>query len=374
MDFNKDYTQHKAADFATDDLFRAWVFENDSKIHAFWRYFLLENPDQTNEIEDARKLLKAVWASQPSISEAEIDRELVKIQGKLNASTMIEKQPIRIVSLKRYSTIGIAAAVSLLIAIGLWFFHEKKQAYTEGGQSNVIQLKKEADSESKAQKRETVNEQQQPLSITLNDGSVVTLEHGSKLIYPEKFEADKREVTLEGEAFFEVVKNPAKPFLVYARNVRAKVLGTSFRIRAFDKNVQVMVKTGKVAVFTQNNEKESESEKQAIVLTPNQQVAYQSSSNRFNKSVQEVPTLLTTSVKIRDLHFDDAPVATVFNALKDAYGIEIIYDEDVLKNCTLTTSLTDEPLFEKLTIICKTIGATYRELDAKIIVTGRGCK
>ena len=378
MDFNKEYTHYKAADFATDDLFRAYVLGNDPQVHAFWRYWSLENPDKVSELGEAQRLLKEVWANQADISEEEINNELEKIQIRINTPPSVKKrETTRFLFFKRHFIMGMAASLVLMMAVGFWFYNQKTTENTEGeALRNFVHSDKKENSKGIAQLLETVNEQRQPLVITLNDGSKVTLEQGSKLRYPDSFDADKREVTLEGEAFFDITKNPLKPFLVHARGVMTKVLGTSFRIRAFDKNVKVMVKTGKVAVFTQNEgkEKESESEKQAIVLTPNQQVTYEQASNRFNKSVQEIPVLLIKDIKIKDLYFDDAPVATVLNALKDAYGIDIIFDEDILQNCYITTSLTDEPLFEKLTIICKTIGATYKELDAKIIVAGRGCR
>ncbi|MBL7816475.1 MAG: FecR family protein [Saprospiraceae bacterium] len=377
MDFNKEYTHYKAADFATDELFRAFVLGNDPKVHAFWRYWSLENPNKVPELEHARRLLEDVWANQADISEEEINDELEKIQIRINTPSVKKMETTRFSFYKRRFIMGIAASLVLMSAVGFWFYHQKIGSNTEGGAlTDFVYSDKQEKTKGTANILETTNTHRQPLVVTLNDSSKVTLEQGSKLKYPDNFDADKREVTLEGEAFFEITKNPSKPFLVHARGVMTKVLGTSFRIKAFDKNVKVLVKTGKVAVFTQNEgkEKETESEKQAIVLTPNQQVTYETASNRFNKSVQEVPVLLVKDIKIKDLYFDDAPVATVLNALKDAYGIDIIFDEDILQNCYITTSLTDEPLFEKLTIICKTIGATYRELDAKIIVTGRGCR
>jgi len=63
----------------------------------------------------------------------------------------------------------------------------------------------------------------------------------------------------------------------------------------------------------------------------------------------------------------------VFNALTNAYGIEIIYDADVMKNCYLTASLDDEPLFEKLNMICRTLDAQYEQMDGKLIISSKGC-
>jgi hypothetical protein len=59
--------------------------------------------------------------------------------------------------------------------------------------------------------------------------------------------------------------------------------------------------------------------------------------------------------------------------LEDAYGVDIVFDEEVFKGCSLTVGLEDEDLFEKLKIICKTIGATYQVIDSQIVINGRGC-
>ena len=379
MDFNKDYSRYTSADFATDELFRAWVFSNDPQIHAFWKYWVLENSTKQKEILEAQNLLKTVQANQPVVSDSEINEGVENILTKINDGH--DAKPVRIVPFRKYFLIGMAATFALLVVGGLWFLstqNSKLKTFTEGVEIvETKQVQKQEEQTNKANTLnliESVNKQRQPLTVNLPDGSIVSLEKGSRLKYPANFETDKREVFLEGEAFFEVTKNPLKPFLVHAQGVMTKVLGTSFRVKAFDKNVKVQVKTGKVAVFTQGTQKEMDSEKQAIVLTPNQEVVYESASNRFNKAIQELPVLLVTPTKMKELYFNDTPMPIVLNALAEAYGVEIIYDEDILHNCIITTSLTDEPLFEKLTIICKTMGATYRELDAKIIVTGRGCK
>ena len=95
----------------------------------------------------------------------------------------------------------------------------------------------------------------QMIENTLPDGSVVSLNSGSKLTYPETFRSDKRKVSLSGEAFFEVTSNPLQPFIIDAGNVIIEVVGTSFYVRSIpgEINVEVIVKTGKVAVYTKNN-------------------------------------------------------------------------------------------------------------------------
>lgn len=91
--------------------------------------------------------------------------------------------------------------------------------------------------------------------INLPDGTSVILKQGSSLRYAAKFNGHTREVHLSGEAYFEVKKDPSRPFLVYSNELVTKVLGTSFSVKAWkdDKKFKVTVTTGKVAVFTKNN-------------------------------------------------------------------------------------------------------------------------
>jgi ferric-dicitrate binding protein FerR (iron transport regulator) len=90
----------------------------------------------------------------------------------------------------------------------------------------------------------------QQLTIKLTDGTVIQLNAGSTLIYPDKFLADKREVRLKGEAYFEVAPDATAPFLIYTDDVRVKVIGTKFTVKAYpeSKDVKVAVVEGMVAV------------------------------------------------------------------------------------------------------------------------------
>jgi type II secretory pathway component GspD/PulD (secretin) len=72
--------------------------------------------------------------------------------------------------------------------------------------------------------------------------------------------------------------------------------------------------------------------------------------------------------------FFNAPIAQVFEAIEKAYGLVIIYDEEVMQDCTITTSLDDESLNDKLMIICKVLNVSYEMVDAQIIVSSNGCQ
>lgn len=213
------------------------------------------------------------------------------------------------------------------------------------------------------------------MRLSLSDGSVVILQPGSALQYPAQFGVDKREVYLIGAAFFEVVKNPKQPFLVYANELVTKVLGTSFWVRAVagELTVQVVVRTGRVSVFRQStvpaDRQKTPRITSGLILTPNQQLVFNRQETTFSKSLVAQPLALQPF----DFTFRNAPVSEVLHAIGQTYGVTLVYDEDLLSRCPLTATLTQESLYGKLDLICKAIGADYQLIDGQIVINTKGC-
>ena len=73
------------------------------------------------------------------------------------------------------------------------------------------------------------------------------------------------------------------------------------------------------------------------------------------------------------MKYDEAPVIKIFQVLEENYGIDIVYDENVLSGCSLTTLMNNEGLFERIKIICEAIGAEYEVNGTDIIIKSTGC-
>jgi transmembrane sensor len=218
-------------------------------------------------------------------------------------------------------------------------------------------------------RKNTGNEAQQ---FMLPDGSYVTLKPESSVKFSPDFNTPTREVDLEGEGFFEVVHRDDQPFLVYAKDVTTKVLGTSFTVRAFkdDKDVVVAVRTGRVSVSTKLDKSAGKSE---VILTANQRLVFNKDQERISRGLVDSPQPLAAQEDIMRLRFEEAPVTEIFNAIEKLYGVDIMVDDAVLASCTLTTSITDGDLYNKLDIITRAIGARYFLEENRIIVQGKGC-
>ncbi|MVM36665.1 DUF4974 domain-containing protein [Spirosoma sp. HMF3257] len=220
-----------------------------------------------------------------------------------------------------------------------------------------------------------------PLLINLPDKSSIILQPNSKICYsPKQYNKTKREVILFGEAFFEVQKNPKKPFFVYTNDLITKVLGTSFSIRSQQSTpeIEVIVKTGRVSLFLQQdvdrNKKITGSSLGGFVLTANEKVKVSPDGFNINKPVMVRQESLTMPIQKLTFNFDETPIVDVLNDLESAYSIQIIYNHEKLASCKLTAHLSDEPLMEKLDLICSAMEATYEQVDNKIIIKSNGCK
>ena len=224
------------------------------------------------------------------------------------------------------------------------------------------------------------NTHPKPETLVLSDGSTIVLQPGSKVSYQKAFTGDRREVYLSAEGLFVLTKNPAKPFFVYANTVVTKVLGTSFTVKANpgDEKVQVEVLTGRVSVFKNPVQPSSDQTQPSpieneIILKPNQKLTFLAKENQFARSLVEIPQLLSLAAEKPTSTFKGTPIRDVFEELEKAYGIELIFDEEIMQNCYLTGSFTDETLFEKLDLITRTLNASYEQIDGQILIKSRGC-
>ncbi len=195
-------------------------------------------------------------------------------------------------------------------------------------------------------------------SITLNDGSVITLNSNSKLIYPRKFKDNERRVKLVGEAFFDIAKNPNKAFIINAKNAEVKVLGTSFNINAATNKVEVLVKTGKVqfSSITKPDKK--------LILTPGDFASLQEST--LEKIITRDDNYL--SWKTRQMIFRDTKLQEVAKVLNRTYQVQIRFEEAELKNLPLTTTFDHDPLDHILNYMCIPFNLVYEKKGNQILI------
>ncbi|QHV99504.1 FecR family protein [Spirosoma endbachense] len=360
-------------DFLEDPDFIAWVKYADEKQEAYWQHFLESYPAQKPVIETARQYILALaeqtGANQPSEAQSQSMRQTIQKHVRQ------EEAPMPFVQVTRtgWSWMQMAASVALALGLGATaYWYSQKTDQPEGYRHFTQSVP------TGTALQETRNDDDTPLTISLSDGSSVVLQPGSRLSYPNKLQ--QREVYLVGKAFFEVVKDPANPFLVYTRGIATKVLGTSFSIDAPDTNqpIEVAVKTGRVAVYSlekseSTNPKTTDSEQNSLVLTPNQSAEYLTDSHQLVRKADTLSTFAqpgTLVVAKQSFDFDETPVSAVFSTLEKAYGVDIVYNESALGKCSLSASLVGQPFHEKLSVICKALDAQYSLQGNRVVITG----
>lgn len=220
------------------------------------------------------------------------------------------------------------------------------------------------------------NHSEQAKKVTLADGSVVSLSQGASIRYNQVFGDEKREVWLKGTAFFEISKDPARPFFVYSGAVMTRVLGTSFWVKTSrpQRQTEVIVFSGKVAVSKQSTLL-LPAEPEALVLTPNQKAMFTEDSGVWKKGLIEdpKPVYLAKTIGPPSFEFDAATLVEIGTQISKVYGINIILESENLRNCRFTGDITGQPLYKKIEIICRAIQADYQIQGTDIVIRGNGC-
>lgn len=356
-----DYSVYETADFVYDDSFVAWVKYGEAA--SFWENVEKQYPEKREMMLQAKAIITTAGSLPVFPYEEQVNEQVWN-----NIRHSMHKRPF----IRWY---WAAAAIAAIIVVGFLLLpvqkHKKDLAYR--------QLLRQVKNENPV---ETVNQGTSPLAVSLPDGSSVLLQPGARLSYPACFGKNcNRRVFLSGAAFFEIWRDAKTPFVVYANEMIIDVLGTSFGVRAYDEDslVQLIVKSGKVSVSVQSLRERQvpDSAKQQMIITPSQQATLRRNTLlldvvpvQLHKQQRVLPTIIEPDSFV----FNDTPVDSVMQAIEKAYGVHISYDKTLMADCKLTASLNDEPLHEKIRLICKALEANCTIEGNEIKISARGCQ
>lgn len=219
---------------------------------------------------------------------------------------------------------------------------------------------------------EVKNEDNEPLVIKgkqflyLPDGSSVLMNEGSELSYsPASFESGSREVTLTGEAYFDIAHNPEKPFLVRTGPIITRVLGTAFNVIMKQKEVVVTVTRGLVEV--------GGGDRVYAQIRPDEQIIVDTETQRYNTISLSAEEEITW--KKAYLVFDNIDLEEAGKLIGDHYGVELAFTNTEALKCRITASfLNEEDLGTVLKVISEMIGASYTMEEKKVRITGGSCE
>lgn len=356
----KEYLQLTVEELLGNREFIAWMLHGRHKQE--WELFLAENPEFKSTVNKARKILDLLRDRHDQLS----DDDLLKIWKNIESfdeQTRTHTRLIKLHTIMRYAAVLIV--VLSIGSAGYWGFYHYRQSYVystsadpgAGNQSQlllsngttvdlekdnskiamngnqkividnekVIDLSKDTRSE-ESKMNEVVIPYGKKSQLTLEDGTKVWLNAGSRMAFPTKFTGKKREVFLEGEGYFEVVHNKDQPFIVNTGEIAIRVLGTRFNISAYknDKLTETVLLEGKVAL---NELSAIALLKSETILMPNQKASFDRKNNSI--TVRDEPDAdLVIAWTEGWFKFSQQSMHDVLTKLQRYYNVQFVFDRE----------------------------------------------
>ncbi|MFA7636143.1 MAG: FecR domain-containing protein [Monoglobales bacterium] len=262
--------------------------------------------------------MKDIWENSPSVVSEQTWDDLEKIEHRIGDKPKKKNVFLKIASYAAILALLIASTVYITYKVAVPAPLEYTQVSVSYGESK---------------------------KITLSDGTVVAVNAGSTLIYPEKFTADTRTVFLTGEANFSVAKNPDKPFIVKTQHIDIEALGTKFYVQSYPNTQYTKATLIEGSIKVDINLAENE----AYILKPNNQLVYLHSNNEV--SVIDVDAVRLASWEDGYLIFQGASFDEIVQTLERKYNVEINYDGKINQQAYYVKFNPDESLQDAMDVL-----------------------
>jgi ferric-dicitrate binding protein FerR (iron transport regulator) len=252
------------------ESFREFVEGTNPESIRIWNEWIDVHPERKEELTTAVNVLRTLINSRKSEIIADKNESLSKMMKLIE-----EESPKSAKTISFTNSIWFKIAAVSLLVIGLSSLWNLLRNHN-------IQVRELA-------YNEIIVPLGEKAQIILSDGSHVWINSASKLRYPVMFGETSRDVMLEGEAFFDVVKKHGNPFVVNTRDVKVNVLGTAFNVKCYpgDEKTQTIVVRGEVKV------EDIHGDQKAIIIKPNEMATLQ------NKIIPEQTTSHLNSITVR---------------------------------------------------------------------------
>lgn len=267
-----------------------YCLQKDEHDVAYWTAWITDHPEYRTLCEDAKKMVLLLM-DEPSEREFEMERQRIRtyigaIDRGAKGKAIYWKWPV-------------AVAAAILLVIGFWQF--MGPLYVDPSSEDIVPA--------------WVNQQVPPkktMSLTLEDGTKVTLAPASKFAYPKTFSDTLRTVRLDGSGFFDVQRQADRPFVIATSDLQIRVLGTSFSLTAFeeDEQLQLALFSGRVAVSGDQVYKE---------IDPGTALTFDKTDGTL--SVSSFNLDRTSPGRVDELRFENAPYKEVQRKLSRHYGV-----------------------------------------------------
>jgi transmembrane sensor len=282
------------------------------------------------------------------LDEEDEEKLFQKITSKLNdVKEVIEFRPEenkgRILSSRTWLRLAAAIVILLAGSYSIWLIVNHKPALQETIAQTPIR------------------------KVILDDGSIVWLRQGSKLTYGQMTDGEPRQASLEGEALFEVAKDPSRPFKISYKDMVVRVVGTSFNLKTGRAGIELKVLTGKVNVS-------SEKDKTGVDVTPNETISYTSQGVVERSPLEETEVSLITERTEYNMSFRNTSMQNVIAKIEEKFNIQVKVANAQLNKCRITADFTDQSLEKTLVMISEFLDIDYSIDGNTVAITGNGCK
>ncbi len=336
-------------DLIEDSDFMDWVHNPGKAPDLKWTAWVQENPEREEMIENAREILLALRTefSPDEISPVKIERIWQRIQSatddKRSADFIADSLPDeayaeRSGAASKYSgkTYYLVAAVTSLLLCILIFLGESFRG--ESKTQEIVYTSKH-------------NPLGQKSKIQLPDGSVVFLNSESTIEFVQGFSDSTRTVRLAGEGFFEIAKDPLRPFIVEVSGLKVEALGTSFNIQSFHRsNVEIRLSSGIIAVWVTGTLSD-------VQLKPGEMVSWVEGSSDLD--IEMIQPNKIGRWKDGYLVFRDDRFTEVVKTLERWYDVQISFSERDFGGKTCTAEFDNENLRNVLESLSYSVGFQY---------------
>lgn len=330
---------------------------NRNKFRSIVAKYLKGNADE--EESDMIEKYYELFAGKPDQLSGLSDDALADVHERMkgNIARRINARPVR--PLWRSTFWRVAAAVFILIGAGWGFFLVREQP---ASRVNLAIAGTVTHQSAKGQTK----------FVILPDGSRVVLHGDTRIEYDRDFNSKTREVSLTGEAYFDVVHLNAAdrkplPFVIRTGKIRTTVLGTAFSIKSLpsEKEVVVTVTRGKVRV--------DDGGKHTSLLTANQQMTYNTHTTVADE--KEVKSQELTAWVQADMVFQEMPFGELAEMLAKRYGVSISFQNPQLQKCLITGRFSGtETLEEVFKVLTITSNTKYTLESGDLVLSGEGCR
>ncbi|WBX74597.1 FecR domain-containing protein [Tenacibaculum pacificus] len=318
-------------DFLKDTSFKNWALNSKLSDVSFWQYWLINNPDKKEIAEEAKAIIIGIQFKENLISKEKVNFAWNDFEAKI----LEREQKIKKNTFNKNRWLAIAVSVILFISIGIYTFVQNNITSYTSGFGEILHIK-------------------------LQDGSLVTLNSNSTISYSKE---TPREVTLNGEAYFEVAKKETTnaKFWVFTNDLKVEVYGTKFNVKSNTDKTQVFLEEGNIWLALKNGT--------AKKMIPGDLVSFSVNEDKILENRSKVLATENTSWKTGILTFNNATLSKVFKKVSEAYGYEVVFKNTDLKNILISGAIPTSNLEICLKAIEKSVNVIITKENTKLVVS-----